>query len=129
MVSWSSLDNNWGNDWSSMDGVSNDWGSVDGMGNWVGNNWGMDGVGSVHNWSSMDSVDWGMDGVSNNWGSVHSVGNWGMHSVGNSWSYMWGKVTSRDNSTSMADDGMVSHIRGGESGSKAEEGRDNKSLK
>merc|ERR1719367_824791 len=93
-------------------------------------NWGMDGV--SNNWGSMDSVgNWGMDGVSNNWGSVDgmsSMDNWGVVGHSNGWSNVWGKMTSRDNSTSMGDGSVVSYIRGGESGGEAEEGGDNKSL-
>ena len=134
-----------------MDGMSNNWGSMDGVGNWgmdgVGNNWGVvgnnwgsvDGVSSHNwgmvgnNWGSMDGMgNWGMDGVSNNWGSVDSMSsmnNWGVVGHSNGWSNVWGKVTSRDNSTSMGDGSVVSYIRGGESGGEAEEGGDNKSLK
>merc|ERR1719347_1659259 len=73
MVSWGSNLDNWG----SMDSVGNNWGSMDGMGN---------------NWGSVD-------GVGNNWGSVHSMSshNWGMVGHSDSWSNVWGKVTSRDN--------------------------------
>jgi len=75
VVSWS-----WGVvGWGSVDSVGNNWGSVDGVGNWVSNNWGMDSVGSVDNWSSMDSVveRGSVDSVGNNWGmdSVDSMGN------------------------------------------------------
>merc|ERR1711963_460997 len=61
VVGWSSLHNNWGNNWGSMDGV----------GNWVSHNWGVDSVvGSVDHWS-MDSVG----SVDSNWGSMDSMSN------------------------------------------------------
>merc|ERR1719340_66583 len=84
--------------WGGVDSMSHNWGGVDSVGNWVGNNW-------------------GVDGVSYNWGSVDGVVNWG---VGNhmGWSMVWGKVTSMSDNTSVADGGVVSHVRGGGGGSK-----------
>ena len=119
-----------GNDGGGVDGVSDDGSGVDSVGH--------DGSG-VHGVShrvgenrGVDGMSHGVDGVVGN--GVDSVGGVGNHggvdSVSdNSRSVVGGEVASGDDGSSVADGGVVSHVRGGGSGGKAEEGRDNKSLK
>ena len=89
---------------------------------WVSISWGMVNSMVGYNWSSMDNRGSMVN-------SMGSMDNWGVVGHSNGWSNVWGKMTSRDNSTSMGDGSVVSYIRGGESGGEAEEGGDNKSLK
>merc|ERR1719350_536513 len=98
----------------------------------------VDGVHRVSNDGGVHSVvDWGMDSVSH--GGVDSVDgvHRGMDSVShrgvdsvadNSGSVMGGEVAGRDDGSSVADGGVVSHVSAGGGGGKAEKGGDNESL-
>merc|ERR1719315_568794 len=85
---------------------------VDGMSNRVGNNWVMDNMGY---WVGNNSM---VDSMSNR------VGNDSMMSK----SKVRSMAGMRDNSTTMANHSMGRYIRGGSSGSKAKQGRNNESL-
>merc|ERR1719232_2443870 len=88
----------------------------DGVGEGVGGNLIGVGLGLVGRGGGVVS----RGGVGND-GGVDSVSDNGRSVVG-------GEVSSGDDSSSVADGGVVSHVRGGGSGGKAEEGGDNKSL-
>ena len=129
VVSRGSVDNRGVISRGGMDGVSDD-GSVDSVSD---EGSGVHGVSHrVGDNRGVDSVSHGVDSVVGN--GVDSVGGVGNHggvdSVSdNSRSVVGGEVASGDDGSSVADGGVVSHVRGGGSGGKAEEGGDNKSLK
>ena len=114
-----------GNNRGGVNSVSNDGGGVDGVGNGVGDHRGVHSVGNrgVH---SVDGVGHGgVDSVGNgvgNHGGVDSVADNGGSVVG-------GEVASGDDGSSVADSGVVSHIRGGGGSGQAEEGGNDESLK